>query len=422
MKYVVLLLILSIPFLSVEAYLSVPPTGSFKMINMTGGNVTAQFTNSFVEFKNGSGISITPNYTLNEITFTATGGGGINNTISSIGTQQSIVSGQVLIDHQLKGIACGGDLICSNNATDVTISFTETGIGSIALDDLTDVIITTPAYLSTLFYNGVEWIDKIFTVNSVTCGAGQFVNLINNQTGVTSCATPSGSGNATVLDDLGYVTITSPAYPSFLFWNSDQWVDRIFSVNNQTSTKGNFITGINNQSGVTTTQILKVNTFDIDCTDSQQINRLQYNNQTGIYTGTCETDETGGATARESLVASWEFDVTKTNIGTTYIDVYTTANSNGEGIRIDTAGKTTVTLNIMWTKAGSGTQKCQIVDIASATNVLILDADAVSGENTNATQNIPAGLANTIKTYKPQCRSSTSGDDPVWLSGQVLLR
>ena len=316
-KYLIFIFIImvSIPFIAVDGYLSVPPTGSFKMINMTGGNVTAQFTNSFVEFKNGSGISITPNYSLNEITFTASGNGGVNNTISSIGTQQSIVSGQVLINHQLKGIACGGDLICSSNATDVTISFTELG-GSSTLDDLTDVIITTPAYLSTLFYNGVEWIDKIFSINSVTCGAGQFVNIINNQTGTTSC----------------------------------------------------------------------------------------------------------GGTAREETVALWGLDRPWTNIGATYVDVYATANSNGEGIRIDTNGKTTVTLNIMWTKAGAGTQKCQIVDIASATNVLILDADTVSGENTNATQNIPAGLVDTIHTYKPQCRSSTAGDDPVWLSGQVLLR
>lgn len=103
---------------------SIPPTDAIYMINTTSGNVTASRYNSSVEFVEGSGITITPDYLSNEITFTATGGGGINNTISSIGTQQSIVSGQILNDHQLKGIACGGDLQCSNNSTDVTISYT----------------------------------------------------------------------------------------------------------------------------------------------------------------------------------------------------------------------------------------------------------------------------------------------------------
>lgn len=71
MKYLVLLILL-IGFVPlVDAYLAVPPTGSFKIINMTGGNVTAQFTNDFVEFVAGTGIIISPDYSMNTITFSA---------------------------------------------------------------------------------------------------------------------------------------------------------------------------------------------------------------------------------------------------------------------------------------------------------------------------------------------------------------
>lgn len=425
-----------------DGYLSIPPSGSFKMINSTNGNVTAQLTNSFVEFVAGSGISITPNYSLNEITFTALGGGGINNTISSIGTQQSIVSGQVNNDHQLKGIACGGDIICTSNATDVTVSFTETGIGSVALDDLTDVIITSPAYLSTLFYDGVNWIDKIFSIHSKTCSAGQFVSEINNQTGVVTCSTPTGSGNMTVLNDGGDVTITSPSPLSMLYYVGTQWIDKIFSVNTQTAVNDVFITGIDNQTGIITTNQFSVNTqsssvdrqitginnvtgeitrntFSVNtkaCSGTDKVSSI--NNSTGNVI--CSTDQTGAGTAREETVATWETDKTWTNIGTAFVNVFTTG--TGDPFRIDTNGKTTVTLMIDWTKVGAGTQKCKIAVVGSENTILIMATNLITGVNTNATVSIPVAQQNTIANYKPMCLSSTSTDDPVWLSGQVLLR
>lgn len=48
-------------------------------------------------------------------------GGGINNTVSTIGLGESIVSGQVLNDHQFKGIDCIGTVSCSSNGTDILI-------------------------------------------------------------------------------------------------------------------------------------------------------------------------------------------------------------------------------------------------------------------------------------------------------------
>lgn len=61
-------------------------------------------------------------------------------------------------------------------------------------------------------------------------------------------------------------------------------------------------------------------------------------------------------------------------------------------------------------------------DATNGANVLITFNNLVSGTNTNATVTIPTNVANSIKTYEPQCFSTTSTDDPTWLSGTVLLR
>jgi hypothetical protein len=130
---------------------------------------------------------------------------------------------------------------------------------------------------------------------------------------------------------------------------------------------------------------------------------------------------TNSITAREHLVADWMVDRIWVTIGTSYDDVYDITDSNGDGIRIDTNGMTTATINIMWTKIGTGIQTCQIVDITNATNVLITSGSLVSGENTLVAQAIPAGLLDNIKTYKIQCKSTVGLDAPIFLHGTVLL-
>ena len=55
-----------------EAYLSIPPTKAFNMINSTDGNVTAFSYASFAEFVAGSGIVLTFDYATNKIMFNST--------------------------------------------------------------------------------------------------------------------------------------------------------------------------------------------------------------------------------------------------------------------------------------------------------------------------------------------------------------
>lgn len=370
-------------------------------------------------------------------------GSGEANTASSSGLGQSLVLPKIGVDLPFKGLAVSGDLTISSNATDITIGHTDGGSGnSTILNDLGDVILTAPSQFSILYYNGINWIDQIFKLNSKTCTAGQFVSDINNQTGAVTCSTPSGSGNMTVLNDGGDVTITSPSALSILYYVGNQWIDKIFSINTQSTSNDVFVTGINNQTGAITTNQFSVNTQS-SSVDRQitginnvtgEITRNTFSVNTKTCSGTdkvssidnstgnviCTTDTSGSGTARESMVATWETDKTWANIGLVFVNTYTTG--TGDPFRIDTNGKTTVTLMIDWTKVGTGTQKCKIAVVGSEGTILIMATNLITGINTNATVSIPVAQQNTIANYKPMCLSSTSTDDPVWLNGQVLLR
>jgi hypothetical protein len=219
------------------------------------------------------------------------GGGGENNTASNVGLGEDIFKQKTGVDLEFKGIAVSGDLSISSNTTDITLSYTDPAGGSgnsTVLDDLGDVLITSPSYLSTLFYNGVQWIDKIFSIDSKTCGAGEFVSAIDNQTGGVTCSVPAGSGNATILNDLGDVLITSPSYPSILSYDGSQWIDKVFAINTQSATNDVFITGINNQTGAITTNTFSVNI--ITCSGTDKVSAID--NVTGNVI--CSTDQTGG--------------------------------------------------------------------------------------------------------------------------------
>lgn len=138
---------------------------------------------------------------------------------------------------------------------------------------------------------------------------------------------------------------------------------------------------------------------------------------------TVNLEATGGsATAREDLVAFWDVSSIKTNIGITFVDVYTQANSDGKSVQIDTNGKTQVKLQVNWNKVGTdvGTQTVQVLEVGTA-NVLIT-MTVIAGKNTSALTAIPAFATNTVKFYKLQCKSTTAADDPVFESARVYLK
>jgi len=181
---ILLLLILFVPLVPAFANIGFQPV--YQPTSLGGGSPPTELYCTFGDFLNSY------NSTTNSFTCGTPPAGAVyeNNTASNIGLGQGLFKQKTGVNLEFKNIAVSGDLSISSNLTDVTIS--HTAGGSSALDDLTDVIITSPAYLSTLFYDGANWIDKIFSINSITCGAGQFVNSISNTTGVTACGTPAG--------------------------------------------------------------------------------------------------------------------------------------------------------------------------------------------------------------------------------------
>lgn len=132
-------------------------------------------------------------------------------------------------------------------------------------------------------------------------------------------------------------------------------------------------------------------------------------------------EEQGGAgTPRESLVGHWSQSMTKTNIGTSFVDIYNQANADGKSVSIDTNGKTDLRLTVNWNKVGAGTQTVQVIDVVGS--VVLVSMNVVSGYNDSGLIAIPASLLNTVKRYKLQGKSTTSTDDPIFEGATICLK
>lgn len=218
----------------------IPPTNAFYKIFIgsdPNDNVTAKSYTGNVTLIEGSGISILSDYLLNTLTFSTTGSGTGNATI---------------------------------------------------LDELGDVDLVNPAYHSILIYNGTQWTNKLFMLDSKICGGTDKVSAINNITGAVTCSADligssvttmesltnvtdigcatgqvlkvSGvnwvcaddSLGASVLDDLTDVVITAGNYGDILFHNGITWVDRAFMINSKTCSGTDKIISIDNITGAVT--------------------------------------------------------------------------------------------------------------------------------------------------------------------------
>ena len=294
------------------------------------------------------------------------GGSGEANTMSSPTHANSLVLTKTGVDLPIKGIACGGSIVCSSNSTDVTLSFTETPGGSGF-----DTIASSPQTTATILADN-STITNTATIKTLTQGTG--ITLTN------------GSNAVTVATNFKIDTQSTIATDSFLsgFDNSTgDWTQKTFSVNTQ------------------------------DC-GSQFVKSVD--NSTGYVT--CAS-ASGGSTPRGGyLVGMWTQSQTKTNIGTAFVDVYTQTNSNGKAVFIDTDTFTQVRLQIQWNKVGAGTQTCQVINGAT----VLVSMNVVSGSNDSGFVSIPAGLLNAENSFRLQCKSTTAADDPIFESAAIWIK
>ena len=199
----------------IESY--IPPTPSFKFINTTTGNVTAVFYDDFVEFVAGSGMTISPNFATNEITFSATGGNATspnelycvlgewfnlfnattgnfgcsrvpvyeNNTASNLSPGTGLFESKSGVDLRFKSLAGGSGITLSNNATSVTI----TAIGGSGEANTQ----SSPTHANTLVLakSGVD-----LPIKGVACNGG--ITCTNNSTDVTVTLTNADKTDITV--------------------------------------------------------------------------------------------------------------------------------------------------------------------------------------------------------------------------------
>lgn len=138
--------------------------------------------------------------------------------------------------------------------------------------------------------------------------------------------------------------------------------------------------------------------------------------QTILYEG----DAGGGGTPRQTLVAHWTRNITKTNIGSAFVDIYNDANASGYELDVDFTGFTQVAATICWNKIGTGTQNVRVVQADDVANVLF-DAVVVSGRNPVALVALPAWAIG-VKRLKLQGKSTTSTDDPIFHTCAVYLK
>lgn len=116
----------------------------------------------------------------------------------------------------------------------------------------------------------------------------------------------------------------------------------------------------------------------------------------------------------EALVGSWlsPSGTTLTNVGTSYVDVYTSSANEGNGCDLDGTGKNNFRLYVSWSKNfGSGTHSLQVKDQVTS-DVLATIADLTSGRNV-ATGTIPTYFQDNVRSVKLQAKSTVSTDDPI---------
>lgn len=117
-----------------------------------------------------------------------------------------------------------------------------------------------------------------------------------------------------------------------------------------------------------------------------------------------------------ALVAKYWESLTKTNIGSSYVDIYTTGTAFHQTRldRVDFADVTEVRLIFQWDYVGAGTQQVRIVDRDNNTNVLVESAGFTADQDPGDTGWVAKGAAFTsIHNLEFQGKSTTAGDDPI---------
>ena len=119
--------------------------------------------------------------------------------------------------------------------------------------------------------------------------------------------------------------------------------------------------------------------------------------------------------------------VTKTNIGTTFVNLFT--DFSGRPFFADFTGFTKLAFQTYWTKIGTGSQHLRIVDDSGVIVTPLINTEnlgggtgLVTGDNPLANFTIPAEYVNFKGKLRIQVRSTVAADDPVFEGINIYLR
>ena len=135
---------------------------------------------------------------------------------------------------------------------------------------------------------------------------------------------------------------------------------------------------------------------------------------------TWQVPPTGGGVAWR-LAATWSLDVTKSNIGTSFVNCYTGYNGKQELIAF--TGFTQYRVIYHVNKVGTGTQTWRLLESNGSDVIGQIDDTAGAGEHELDTGwlSLPAWATNEKKVH-PQGKSTVAGDDPVFRGCHVYLK
>ena len=135
--------------------------------------------------------------------------------------------------------------------------------------------------------------------------------------------------------------------------------------------------------------------------------------------GTPGQDGAGG-TPRPVLAAQWSQSAVKTNVGSTFTDIYPAVGADGKSVPIALSSYTMVRLTVNWNKIGTGVQLVRALSSSGVT--LVSHNTVVSGFNDTGFLAIPSALSGVADRFRLQSRSTVAADDPVFEGATLVLR
>lgn len=132
----------------------------------------------------------------------------------------------------------------------------------------------------------------------------------------------------------------------------------------------------------------------------------------------------GGALVGQCAFQVWR-SVTKTNIGTAYVQIYDSVAFDEEHLSmIDFTNVTEVRIVWLWDYVGTGAQQLRWVDQGNDANVLFESSTFTADQDPGDSGwfALPAAFVNQAKRIEWQGKSATAGDDPIPKGYKIMTR